>query len=312
MTNKISIIGAGNVGILCAQRIVERGYTDVVLWGRREGLPQGKALDILESAPILGFDSQIIGTNSYKDTDNSDVILITAGVPRPRDIKNREEMLIGNMKILNEVVPNVIKHSPDCIIIVCTNPTEPMTHLALHISKFPRSRIIGLSGVTDSARLASFIATELNVSVQDISACVLGQHGKAMVVVPRLTTVNDKPITEILSPGTIDRLIQRTIDGGSEINRLIKDDQAWSVYTPSAALAQMAEAIILDQKKILPCATYLQGEYGIENTVIGVPVKLGRNGIEQVVELELIAEEKAALISSVKAVQEIMATMKLN
>jgi len=239
------------------------------------------------------------------------LVIITAGIPRPLGITSRKDMLIGNIKIFNEVIPNVVKYSPDCIIIVCTNPTEPLTHLALYVSKFSRNRIIGLSGVTDSARLRYFIAAELNVSVQDISACVLGQHGKAIVVVPRLTTVNGIPITQILSPETIDRLIQHTIDGGWEINRLIGEN-VWSVYTPSAALLQMAEAIILNKKKILPCAAYLQGEYGIENTVIGVPVKLGRNGIEQVVELELTAEEKAALASSARVVQEIVATMNLS
>ena len=218
--------------------------------------------------------------------------------------------MAANANIIEEIIPKVISNSPDSIIIICTNPTEPLTHLALRLSKFPRNRIFGLSGVTDGARLSSFIAAELNVSVQDISACILGQHGREMVVIPRFTTLCGIPITELLPPDTISRLIQRTIRGGWEINDLIKENHAWSIYTPSASLAQMVEAIILDRKKIMSCATYLQGEYGIEDAVIGVPVKLGGNGIEQVIELKLTADEKSALAKSVKMIQGIVSNIK--
>jgi len=307
--NKISIVGAGNVGASCAQRIAEKGYADLVLLDTIEGLPQGKALDILESAPILNFDSQIIGTNSYQETANSDVVIAIAGAPRWPGI-TREEQLIPNMNIFKEVIPNVVNYSPNCIIIVATNPTEPLIHLTLHISQFSRNRVLGLSGITDSARFRAFIAAELNVSVDNVSACVLGQHGKAMVVIPRLATVNGIAITEILPPETINRLVERTIGGGPEINRLLKN--AWSAFTPSAGIVQMAEAIILNKKKILPCATYLQGEYGIENTVIGVPVKLCSAGIEEIIEIELSTEERAALASSAKIVRQMVDTMKLS
>lgn len=303
MKTKISIVGAGNVGVSCAQRIVEKDYADVVLVDIKEGLPQGKALDILESAPVIGFDSLITGTNNYEDTANSNLVIVSAGIPRPPGISSREDMIAANKKILEDIVPAVIKQSPDCIIIMSTNPVEPMTHLALHLSKFSRNRIIGLSGVTDNTRLRYFIAAELNVSVRDVSACIIGQHGKAMVVIPRLTTVGSVPITEILSQEDIDRLIQRTINGGWEINQLIQGN-SWSVYTPSASLVQMAEAVIFDKKQILYCSALLQGEYKINNTVISVPVKLGKNGIEQVIELELTLEEKTALHDSAKIIQE--------
>lgn len=306
--HKISIIGAGGVGGACAQRLAEREYADVVLFDIADGIPQGKALDILESAPIVNFDVNLIGTNSYKETADSDVVLIAAGIPRYPGI-TREELLLPNADIIRETIPNVIKYSPDCIIIMATNPTEPMTYLAIHLSGFARNRVLGLSGVTDSARLRSFVAAELNVSVEDVSACVLGQHGRAMVIIPRLVTVNGIAITEILSPETISRLIERTINGGPEINRLLKT--AWSSFTPSAGIVQMIEAVILNKKKILPCAAYLQGEYGIDNTVIGVPVKLGQAGIEQIIQLELTTQEKAALASSADIVRKQVRDAKL-
>ena len=309
MKTKISIVGAGNVGVSCAQRIAEKDYADLVLVDVKEGLPQGKALDILESAPVIGFDSRIIGTNSYEDTADSDLVIITAGIPRPLGIVSREDMIAGNRKMLEEIVPNIVKYSPDCIIIISTNPVEPMTYLTLNLSKFSRNRIIGLSGVTDSTRLRYFIADELNVSVRDVSACIIGQHGNAMVVLPRLTTVCGVPITELMSSETIESLIQRTIKGGWEINRLIKEN-SWSVYTPSASIVQMAEAILFNKMQILPCSTYLQGEYGINDTVIGVPVKLGGNGVEKVIELELTSEEKTALLNAAGIVREATAIMK--
>ncbi len=308
MLNKISIIGAGNVGATCAQRIAERGYADIVLVDIVEGLPQGKAVDILQSAPILNFSSHLIGTNSYEETANSDVVIITSGSGRKPGM-TRDELLPTNMNIVSEVTHKVVNYSPNCIIIMVTNPVDAMTHLAIHTSQFPRNRVFGLSGVLDSARFSSFIAAELDVSVEDVSACVLGEHGRNMVVIPRLSTVNGVPITKIMSQQTVQKLVERTIGGGAEIADLLKTGSAF--YAPSAAVAQMAEAITLDKKEILPCAAYLEGEYGIKDTVISVPVKLGRNGIEQIIELELTTEEKTALANSARAVRELVKTMKL-
>ena len=307
-SSKISIIGAGNVGASCAQRIVERGYADIVLVDIVEGLPQGKALDILQSAPILNFNSHLTGTNSYQETTNSDVVIITSGIARKPGM-TRDELLLANRDIITNVTSNVINYSPNCIIIMVTNPVDAMTHLVLQVSKFSRNRVFGLSGVLDAARFSSFIAIELNVSVEDVSACVLGQHGENMVIIPRLSTVNGIPLTKILQQETINKLIERTIKGGAEIVGLLKTGSAF--YAPSAAVAQMVDTIILDKKKVLPCATYLDGEYGIKGTVIGVPVKLDRNGIEQVIELELTPEEKIVLTNSAKAVQQLVNIMKL-
>ncbi|MFC1903500.1 malate dehydrogenase [Chloroflexota bacterium] len=308
MPGKISVIGAGNVGATCAQRIVEGGYASIVLVDIIPGLPQGKALDILESAPVLGFDSRIVGTNDYQETTDSDVVIITSGLPRKPGM-TRDELLLANMKIITEVTSNVVKYSPDSIIIIVTNPVNAMTYLALKTSGFPSSRVFGMCGVLDTARLRSFIAAELNVSVTDVFAYVLGEHGKNMVVIPRLCTVGGTPITKILPPEVVDRLIERTIDGGAEIVDLLKTGSAF--YAPSAAAVQMTEAIILDKKQILPCAAYLQGEYGLKDTVLSVPVKLGKAGIERVVELELSAEEKMALANSATAVQELVKVMNL-
>ena len=289
--------------------MAERGDADIVLMDIIEGLPQGKALDIVESAPILSFDTHIIGTNSYQETANSDVVIITSGTGRKPGM-TRDELLQINIKIVTEVTRNVVNHSPNCIIVMVTNPVDAMTHLAIHTSQFPRNRVFGLSGVLDSARFSSFIAAELNVSVKDVSACVLGQHGSNMVVISRLATVGGIPITKLLPQESIDKLVARTIKGGEEIVELLKTGSAF--YTPSAAAVRMVDAVILDKKEILPCATYLEGEYGIKDTVISVPVKLGRNGIEQIIELDLTAEEKAALANSAKAVRELVDVMKLS
>ena len=305
---KVTIIGAGNVGASCAQRMTEKGYADVVLLDIIEGLPQGKALDIQESSHILGFNSKIIGTNSYEATAGSDVVIITSGVARKPGM-SRDDLLITNQKIISDVTKNVARHSPDCVIILATNPVDAMVYLAQHESRFPRNRVFGLSGVLDGSRLAIFISEELKVSVEDITPCVIGEHGKSMVVIPRLTLVKGTPITKLLPADKIAGLIDRTVNGGAEIVALLKTGSAF--YAPSAALAEMAEAVILDKKRVLICATRLDGEYGIRNAVIGVPVKLGKGGIEQVVEIELTAEEKAALASSAKAVQELVGVMKL-
>lgn len=306
--NKVSIIGAGNVGASCAQRIAERGYADIVLVDIVPGLPQGKALDILESAPVLGFDSGIVGTNGYEATANSDVVVITSGLARKPGM-NREELLLANMKILTEVTQNVVKYSPDCIIIIVTNPVDAMAYLALKTSQFPPHRVFGLSGALDTARLRSFIAAELNVSVADVFACVIGEHGKNMIVIPRLCTVGGIPITKLLSPEAVARLANRTVNGGAEIVELFKTGSAF--YAPSAAITQMVEAVILDKKQVIPCAVYFQGEYGLDDTFLSVPVKLGRTGVEEIIELELNTEEKAALAGSARAVQELANVMGL-
>ena len=276
---------------------------EVVLLAVVPGLPQGKALDILESAPLVGFNSGITGSNSYQDTAGSDVVVISSGSGR-KPGTSRDELLKTNAQIVSQVISSVIKHSPDCILMMVTNPVDAMTYLALKVSGFPSRRVLGLSGVLDSARLCSFIAAELNVPVEDVSAYVLGEHGSHMVVIPRLAGVGGKPITKLLPPETINRLVERTVNGGAEIVGLLKTGSAF--YAPSAAAARMVEAIIHDQKRVLPCAVYLDGEYGIRDVGIGVPVKLGKSGVEEIVEFELTGEEKAALKNSAEAVRKLI------
>ncbi len=307
MTPKISIIGAGNVGGSLAQRLAEKDFADIVLLDIVDGLPQGKALDILQSAPIIGFSHNIIGANDYQDTANSDVVVITSGATRKPGM-TRDELLKTNVKIVSEVIQNITRYSPNGIIIMVTNPVDAMTYLALKTSGFPVNRVLGLSGVLDGARFASFIAAELKVPVTDVSALVLGEHGQNMVIIPRLTTVKGKPITQLLPRETISRLVERTINGGAEIVRLLKTGSAF--YAPSAAAARMVEAIILDKKEILPCAACLDRQYGIKDVVIGMPVRLGRGGIEEIVELELTDEERKALTASAEAVRNIIDAIK--
>ncbi len=299
---KISVIGAGNVGASLAQRLVERDYAEIVLLDIVEGLPQGKALDIYQSSPIEGFSSKISGTNDYKDTAGSDVVVITSGIGRKPGM-SRDDLLKINVKIVSEVVKNVARQSPDCVIIVVTNPVDTMTRLALKVSGFKPNKVVGLSGVLDSARLSGFIAAELNVPPASVKSFALGEHGKNMIIIPRLATVNGKPLTELLTPETIKKISARAVDGGAEIVGLLKTGSAF--YAPSAAAARMAEAIMRDTKEILPCAAYLNGEYGITDGVIGVPVKLGRNGIEEIVEFELTPQEKESLQNSAAAVREL-------
>ncbi|MFC1899346.1 malate dehydrogenase [Chloroflexota bacterium] len=308
MIGKVSVIGAGNVGATSVQRIAERGYADVVLFDIIDGLPQGKSLDMMESMPVLACDRHITGTNDYQSTVNSDVVVVTSGVPRKPGM-TREQLLETNKNIITDVIHNVIKHSPDCIIIVVTNPLDAMAYLALRVSGFPRNKVIGLSGVLDTARLRSFIAAELNVSVTDVSACILGQHGEKMVILPRLCSVSGVPLTKLLSPVAIDCLVERTLKAGAEIVGLLKTGSAF--YAPSAAVAEMVEAIILDKKKILPCAAYLDGEYGIKDTFLSVPVKVGKVGIEEIIEFELTAGEKSALDDSAQAVRGLVKAMGL-
>ncbi|MDD4874337.1 MAG: malate dehydrogenase [Dehalococcoidales bacterium] len=306
MKSRISVIGAGNVGASLAQCLAVKNFADIVLLDIVEGLPQGKALDLQESAPVIGFDSIIKGTNSYEDTANSDVVIVTSGIGRKPGM-SRDELIKINSGIVSEVTKNIVEYSPGCVIIIVTNPVDTMTYLALKTSGFPRNRVLGLSGVLDSARLSSFIASELNVPMTDVNSFVLGEHGQNMVVIPRLATVKGKPITKLLPQETIDKLIKRTINGGAEIVGLLKTGSAF--YAPSAAAARMAEAIILDKKEILPCAAYLQGEYNISDVVIGVPVKLGKNGIEEIVDFKLTDEELTALKNSSEAVRALIKTL---
>jgi malate dehydrogenase len=308
MRSKISVIGAGNVGATLAQRIAEWGYADVVLVDIVEGLPQGKGLDMLQTGPITGSDTGVIGTNSYEETANSEIVAITSGVPRKPGM-SRDDLVLTNMNIVKSVTEQVVKYSPKSILIMVANPLDAMTQLALHVSKFPRKRVIGQSGILDSSRFRTFIARELNVSVEDVYACVLGGHGDTMVAIPRLTTVGGIPITELLPQETVNKIVDRTVKGGGEIVALLKTGSAF--YAPAAATAQMVESILLDKKRILPCAVRLEGEYGIKGVVVGVPAKIGKSGMEQVIELKLTAEESAALKKSAEAVRELVKIMKL-
>jgi len=306
MRSKVSIIGAGNVGATCAFRIAEKGYADMVLMDIVDGLPQGKGLDMLEATPIIDSDARITGTNRYEETADSDIVVITSGVARKPGM-SRDDLVRTNMKIVQEVIGQVVQYSPHCIIIMVTNPLDAMTQLALHLSKFPRSRVFGQSGILDSARFRTFIAQELDVSVEDVFTCVLGGHGDTMVPLTRLCTVGGVPVSELLSREKIDSLVERTVKGGGEIVALLKTGSAF--YAPGVATAQMVDAIILDRKKILPCAVRLDGEYGISGLVVGVPVKLGKNGIEQIIELKLTPEESAGLNRSAAAVRELLQVM---
>ena len=308
MRNKVTVVGAGNVGATCAQRIAEKGYADVVLVDIIEGLPQGKALDMLQSDPLVASDAKLVGANSYEATAGSAVVVITSGVARKPGM-SRDDLLLTNMKIVQGVTENVVKHSPSCIIVMVANPLDAMTQLALHVSKFPRHRVMGMAGILDTARMRTFIAQELNVSVEDVFALTLGGHGDTMVPLPRLATVGGVPITELLPPQKVAAIVDRTVKGGGEILALLKTGSAY--YAPSAAAVEMVEAILLDRKRILPCAAYLDGEYGIKGVVVGVPVKLGSKGIEQVIEIKLTPEEQALLKKSAEAVKELAQVMKI-
>ncbi len=306
MRSKVTIVGAGNVGSTCAQQLAQRGYADIVLVDIIKGLPQGKALDILEAGPVVGFDSKLVGTNDFADSADSDVVIITSGMSRKPGM-SRDDLALANMKIIRDVTEKVVKYSPNSIIIMVTNPLDAMTQVALQSSGFSRNRVLGQSGILDAARFRTFIAQELDVSVEDVFACVLGGHGDTMVPLPRFSTVAGIPITELLSQEKIYNIVYRVVKGGEEIVDLLKTSSAF--YAPGAAVAQMVDAIILDRKKILPCAVYLEGEYGITGVTMGVPVKLGKDGMEQVIELKLSPEEAAALRKSAEAVQELINVM---
>ena len=299
---KVTVVGAGNVGATAGQGIAGKQLADVVLIDIIEGVPQGKALDLAESGPIEGYDCRLTGTNNYADTANSDIVVITAGIPRKPGM-SRDDLLRTNHGIVKGVTEQVIKHSPKCIIIVVSNPLDAMVQTAFRISKFPKERVIGMAGVLDSARFRTFIGMELKVSVDNIHAFVLGGHGDTMVPLPRYSTVSGIPITELLPKETIDRLVQRTRDGGAEIVGLLKTS-AW--YAPGSAIVEMVDAILNDRKKILPCAAFLEGEYGISGLYVGVPVKLGEGGIEQIIQIKLTAEEQAAFNKSAGAVKELV------
>jgi malate dehydrogenase len=298
---KVTVIGAGNVGATAAQRIVDKQLADVVLVDIVQGVPQGKALDLMESGPVEGYDSTITGTNDYKDTANSDIVVITAGIPRKPGM-SRDDLLRTNYDIVKGVTEQVAKHSPNCVIIVVSNPLDAMVQTAYRVSKFPKHRVIGMAGVLDSARFRTFIAMELKVSVENVHAFVLGGHGDTMVPLPRYSTVSGIPITELLPKETIDRMADRARNGGAEIVKLL-NTSAW--YAPSSSIVEMVDVILNDKKKILPCAAFLEGEYGINGLYVGVPVKLGSGGVEQIIEISLTNEERAELHKSAGAVKEL-------
>jgi malate dehydrogenase len=307
MDKKITVIGAGNVGATTAQRLAEKQIGDVVLIDIAEGLPQGKALDLAEAAPIEKHDACIQGSNDYELSRNSDIVIITAGIPRKPGM-SRDDLISTNAKIIREVTKQVVKYSPAAILIVVSNPLDAMCHVAYEASGFPKNRIIGMAGVLDSARFRTFIARELDVSVENTHAFVLGGHGDTMVPLPRFSTVAGIPITELLDKKTIDALIDRTRKGGAEIVGLLKTGSAF--YAPASAAVEMAESILKNKKKVLPCAALLEGEYNINGLFIGVPVKLGTNGIEKIIEIKLLPEEQKALKASADAVQELVETLK--
>ncbi|MFO0792541.1 MAG: malate dehydrogenase [Candidatus Brocadiaceae bacterium] len=297
---KITVVGAGNVGATTAQRLAEKEFGDVVLVDIVQDMPQGKALDMLESGPVYGYDSKIIGTNNYEETKNSDIVVITSGVPRKPGM-SRDDLLKINAGIVKGVTENIAKTSPNAILIIVSNPLDAMTYVAHRVSRFPRHRIMGMAGVLDAARFSTFIAMELNVSVENIHAFVLGGHGDTMVPSTRYTTVAGVSVEELIPKDRLDAIVKRTRDGGAEIVNLLKTGSAF--YAPSAAVVDMVEAIIKDKKKILPCAALCEGEYGIQGLFVGVPVKLGAKGIEEIFEITLNAEESAALKRSADAVK---------
>ncbi len=306
MKTKVTVVGAGNVGATVAQGIALKELADVVLVDIVEGVPQGKSLDMMETAPVEKYDAILRGTNNYDGTEDSDVVVITAGLPRKPGM-SRDDLLWKNEEIVAGVTAEVAKRSPNAVIIVVSNPLDAMCEVARRVSRFPRERVIGMAGVLDSARMRAFIAMELNVSVENTHAFVLGGHGDTMVPLPRYSTVAGIPITELIAKDRIDAIVDRTRNGGAEIVNLLKTS-AW--YAPGAATVEMVEAILKDKRKILPCAVYLQGEYGYNDLFVGVPVKLGRSGLEQIIEIKLTEEESAALKKSADAVKELFDKLK--
>ena len=307
MRSKVTVVGAGNVGATTALRISQLGYADVVLVDVIEDLPQGKGLDMLEAGPVLGTDANITGSNGYEESADSDVVVITAGIAR-RPGMSRDDLLLTNMKITSSVTEQVVKFSPNCIIIAVTNPLDAMVQNVYETSGFPRSRVFGMAGILDTARFRTFIAQELDVSVEDVQALVLGGHGDDMVPLVRYTSVGGIPITELMAEEKVEQLVRRTRQGGGEIVALLKEGSAF--YAPSAAITQMVEAVLLDKKRILPCCAYLEGEFGINGLCVGVPVKLGAGGMEKVIEFALTEDERLALEHSAASVQELVDVMR--
>ncbi|HXU11548.1 MAG TPA: malate dehydrogenase [Candidatus Binatia bacterium] len=308
MRKKVSIIGAGNVGASAAERIALRRLADVVMVDIVEGLPQGKALDLNEAGPVDGYDVRLTGSNGYDETRDSDVVVITSGLPRKPGM-SRDDLLQKNFEIVKSVTQEVARRSPRAILIVVSNPLDAMAWTALKVSGFPRERVLGMAGVLDSARMRFFIADALGVSVENTHAFVLGGHGDSMVPLPRYSTVSGIPITELLPKEKIDAIVQRTRDGGIEVVNLLKSGSAY--YAPASSIVQMVEAILLDEHKILPCAIYLNGEYGYKDLFIGVPARLGSQGLEKVIEIKLTAEEKSALDRSAESVRELVSKLKV-
>ena len=309
MRSKVTVVGAGNVGATAAQRIFDGGYADVVLVDIVEGLPQGKALDILESGPVLGSDATIVGTNGYEETAGSDIVVITSGIAR-RPGMSRDDLLLTNMRIVSSVVAEVAKHSPECVVLPVTNPLDAMAQQAYQVSGFPKNRVVGMAGILDTARFRTFLAEELSVSVSSIEAYVLGGHGDTMVPVTGSTTVGGIPVANLIEAERLEEIVQRTRDGGAEIVNYLKTGSAY--YAPSAAIVQMVEAILFDKNAILPCTALLEGEYGIRDLFVGVPVKLGNSGVVEVIEFDLNDDEMAALKHSADAVQELVEVMAAN
>ncbi len=304
--NKVTVIGAGNVGATTAQRIAEAGLADVVLIDIVEGLPQGKGLDLAEAGPVVGHDAQVIGTNDYADTAGSDIVVVTSGLARQPGM-SRDDLMAKNAGIVRSVVEQAVRHSPDAILIIVTNPLDAMCHVVMQASGFPRERVIGMAGVLDSARFRTFIAMELGVSVEDTHAFVLGGHGDTMVPLPRYSTVAGIPITELLPEERVKALVDRTANGGAEIVALLKTGSAF--YAPAASTFEMVEAILHDRKRVLPCAVHLEGEYGVDGLFVGVPVVLGAGGMERIIEIKLSADEQAAFERSAGAVRELVAKL---
>jgi malate dehydrogenase len=306
MRRKITVVGAGHVGATTAQRLAERDYADVVLVDIVEGLPQGKSLDLNQAGPVVGYEPNMIGTNGYEETSGSDIVVITSGLPRKPGM-SRDDLLAANKEIVTEVTSEVSRRSPDSIIICVTNPLDAMCHVTLEESGFPRQRVVGMAGILDSARFRTFLAWELGVSVRDVTGFVLGGHGDTMVPVTSYTNVAGVPVAQKIDKMRLDEIVQRTRDGGAEVVKLLKAGSAY--YAPAAAVAEMIDSILLDQKRVLPCAAYCDGEYGIEGLFVGVPVKLGTEGVEEIMEIDLSDEEKQDLHRSAGAVRELVDAM---
>lgn len=308
MRSKIAVVGAGFVGSTLVQRLAERDYADIVMFDIVPNMPQGKALDVLQAGPVLGYDTLVTGTNDYEDTANSDIVVITSGFPRKPGM-SRDDLVKKNQEIITQVAEQVAKYSPNAVIIVVTNPLDAMAHVALHASGFPRERVLGMAGVLDTARFRTFIAQEAGVSVRDVHAYVLGGHGDTMVPLSRLCTIAGVPISQLISAERIEKIVQRTRDGGAEIVKLLGSGSAY--FAPSASILQMIDSILRDKKMIMPCAVYLKGEYGIHDLFVGVPAQLGAKGLERVIEIELTEQERKALHHSASAVQELVDMMGL-